>query len=177
VRKSVKKLATEEALYAAALRALMRRAHSVYEMRMLLERRAEDKQLARVVLQRLKREQLLDDARYARQFARYHAQSRRRGPYRIARELRARGVPDRHIEPAIKEAFAETDEAALIRKRIARRLMQMRGPLDQRKVASLYRTLLRAGFPADAIRRELPLTKLDVESLPEPEECETPEET
>ena len=177
MRKSVKKLATEEALYAAALRALMRRAHSVYEMRMLLERRAEDKQLARVVLQRLKREQLLDDARYARQFARYHAQSRRRGPYRIARELRARGVPDRHIEPAIKEAFAETDEAALIRKRIARRLMQMRGPLDQRKVASLYRTLLRAGFPADAIRRELPLTKLDVESLPEPEECETPEET
>src|SRR5712692_4051236 len=72
-----RKLATEEQFYAAALRALMRRAHSVYEMRQALERRlptgpgGEEKVAVRRVLQRLKNEKLLDDARYSRQFARY----------------------------------------------------------------------------------------------------------
>ena len=53
----------------------MRRAHSVYEMRKALERRAEDASLVRPVLDRLKRDNLLDDARYARQFARTRAQA------------------------------------------------------------------------------------------------------
>jgi SOS response regulatory protein OraA/RecX len=40
VRSNPGKLATEAELYAAALRALMRRAHSVHEMKELLARRA-----------------------------------------------------------------------------------------------------------------------------------------
>lgn len=153
-------LHSEQALYEAALRALMRRAHSVYEMRRALERRAEEKTVVQRVLQRLKQERLLDDARYAKQFARYRAESRRQGRYRIARDLRARGVPDRHIEAALEEVFAEVDEAAAIRRRIERRLRQFKGKdaraaLDARKLASLYRSLLRAGFSTDSIRREL----------------------
>jgi len=133
----------------------MRRAHSVYEMRQALERRVEDKALARRVLQRLKSEGLLDDARYARQFARFHVESRRQGRFRIARDLRARGVPDRHIETALDEALAETDEAELVRKRIERKLRTIRSPLDERRMASLYRSLLRAGYSSDVIRTEL----------------------
>ena len=169
-----RKLATEEQLYDAALRALMRRAHSLYEMRQALERRAQDKTLVRCVLERLKQQKLLDDARFARQFARYHAESRRQGRFRIARELRARGVPERHIESALEETFAEVDEAAVVRRRLERRLRQFGatgepGTLDARKLASLYRSLLRAGFSADTIRQELhALTKRAAEELPEP---------
>ena len=163
-----RKLATEDELYAAALRALMRRAHSVHEMRLALERRAEDKSSVRCILARLKQEKLLDDARYARQFARYHAESRRRGRFRIARELRARGVPDRHIRPALDEVFAELDEATLVRQRLARRLRHLSGTLDDRKLASLYRSLLRAGFSSDVVRRELrALTEMDFEDEPQ----------
>ena len=169
MRGKPRKLATEEQLYAAALRALMRRAHSVYELRQALERRAEDKATVRLVLQRLKNEKLLDDARYARQFARYRAESRRQGRFRITRELRTRGVPDRHIEAALKDTFEETDEAALVRQRLERRLRTLRGPLDQRKLASLYRSLLRAGFSTDTIRSELrSLAKQDVAEVAEP---------
>ena len=176
MRKTAKKLATEEELYAAAMRALMRRAHSVYEMRQMLERRAEEKAVARSVLQRLKREGLLDDARYAKQFARYHTESRRQGRFRIARELRTRGVPDRHIEPALDDAFAETDEAALVRKRIQRKLKHLRGPLDRRRIASLYASLLRAGFSADLIRRELRALSKHPADVPDVEEVESTEE-
>ncbi len=150
-----RKLATDEELYSAALRALMRRAHSVYEMRQALVRRSDDPAAVRRVLDRLKQQNLLDDARYARQFARYRVESRRQGRYRIARELRTRGVPDRHIEAALEETFSETDERSLVRKRLERRMKVLRGALDDRKLASLYRSLLRAGFSSDVIRTEL----------------------
>ncbi len=175
-----RKAENEDQLYTAALRALMRRAHSVHEMRLALERRAEEKAAVTRVLQRLKEQKLLDDARYARQFARYRAESRRLGRFRIARELRTRGVPDRYIEAALEETFSETDEATLVRKRLERQLRQLRGgnarkQLDGRKLASLYRSLLRAGFSSDTIRSELrALAKPDVaesaESLPAEDE-------
>jgi regulatory protein len=168
-----RKLSTDDELYKAALRALTRRAHSVSEMRQALERRATEKAAVPRVLQRLEDEKLLEDARYARQFARYHAESRRQGRYRITRELRVRGVPDCHIEAALEEVFAGTNEATLVRKRLERRLRQLRGGLNEQQIALLYRGLVRAGFSTDVIRAELrKLTKQDVakvveETLPE----------
>ncbi len=67
----------------------------------------------------------------------------------------ARGVPDRYIDSAIEQTFAETDETALVQKVIERRLRAIRGPLDQKKLASLYRMLQRAGFDSQLIHREL----------------------
>ncbi len=121
--------------------------------------------MVRPVIERLKQRQYLDDARYAREFARSHAQLRRQGRFRITRELRSRGVTDRFIEAAIEEAFAETDESALLRVRLKRRLSRMGGELDQRKLASLYRNLMAAGFSGDLIRSEL--RAIHGRSLPE----------
>lgn len=168
MRSSPRKFQTEAELYAAALRALMRRAHSIHEMREYLARRADDNELVSSVVAKLRERAYLDDARYALDYARAHAQSRRQGRFRIARELRSRGVPDRHIEAAIDAVFAETDEAGLVRSRLKRRLAHFRGPLDQRKLASLYASLLRAGFSADIIRTEiLAATRASVDDLPE----------
>lgn len=172
-----RKLDTEEELYDYALKALMRRAHSVFEMRRALERRADDKAVVQRVLGRLKEHQYLDDARYALQFVRQRSVNRRQGRHRIARELRARGVPDRHIATALDEVLRDVDAAAQVRKRIERKLRNLRGPLDARKMASLYGTLLRAGFDSDIIRRELrAATKREVEALSENEEIETTDE-
>jgi regulatory protein len=148
------KLSTEHQIYLSAQRALMRRAYSIHDMREYLERRAENKDLIPGVIARLRELHYLDDARYALNFTQSRVQSHR-GRYRIARELRARGVPDIHIQAALDTVFAETDEASLVRARLKRRLAHLRGPLDQRKLASLYRSLLTAGFSADAIRAEL----------------------
>jgi regulatory protein len=167
-RSSPRKLASEQQLYTSALRALMRRAHSIHEMREYLNRRAEDLELVSPVVARLREHKYLDDARYALDYARTHAQSRRQGRFRIARELRARGVPDRHIEAALDAVFAETDEAALVRARLKRRLAHVRGTLDRRQLASLYGSLLRAGFSADVIRTELRgITTGDLPALPD----------
>lgn len=162
-----RKLDTEELLYAAALRALMRRSYSIHQMMEHLERRAAEAAMVRPIIERLKQRQYLDDARYAREFARSHAQLRRQGRFRITRELRSRGVADRFIEAAIEEAFAETNESALLRVRLKRRLSRMGGELDQRKLASLYRNLMAAGFSGDLIRSELrAITEDRVPELP-----------
>ena len=160
-----RQLETEAELYDSAIKILMRRAHSVSEMKKTLGRRCEDEKLIRSVVDRLKRENLLDDARYARQFTRYRTESRKQGQFRIARDLRARGVPARHIEAAIKDVQEDSDPAALIRQRIERKLRLWRGEIDDKKTASLYRSLLGAGFPADLIRREL--HRLSSQDVPE----------
>jgi regulatory protein len=150
-----RQLETEQELYEAALRALMRRAHSVEEMRRKLSRYTRDELLVRVVMARLKENGQLDDARYAQQFARNRTQSRKQGQFRIARELRARGVAEADIDSAIAASAAEGDPAAFVRQRIERKLKSLGGEADKKRIASIYGSLLRAGFPADLIRREL----------------------
>jgi regulatory protein len=173
MRPSPRKLSSETDLYTAAINGLSRRAYSVYEMRAYLERRAEDKDTVQRVLARLKQQKNLDDERYARQFVRQRAEIRKQGAFRIARDLRARGVPDRHIEAALAERAAESDEGAVVRARLARRLKSLHGPLDERRTASIYNSLLRAGFSSDTIRRELrAIAKVSVDEVP----AEPPEE-
>src|SRR5258708_40125966 len=95
-----------------------------------------------------------------RQNARQRTEIRHQGKFRVAR-----GVPDRHIESAVAEAAANSDEAAMVRQRIQRKLKFLRGEIDDRKIASLYRTLLRAGFSSDTIRAEL--NRATSDDLPE----------
>jgi len=169
-----RQLETEEELYEVAVRALMRRAHSVHEMKRKLERRSDNKLLVQVVMARLKENGMIDDAKYAKQFARQRTQTRKQGKFRVARDLRARGIPDRHISSALEEVAQTSDEAAMVRQRIERKLRSYRGPdtskkIDEKKTASIYGSLLRAGFSADVVRRELKaLVKEDVPEI-EPE--------
>ena len=150
-----RKLDTEDELYDVALRALMRRAHSVHEMKQKLARRTDNELLVRVVMARLKENGQLDDERYAQQFTRNRTQSRKQGKFRIARDLRARGVADNQINAAIEDAAATTDTVAMVRQRIERKMRSCRGEMDERKIASIYGSLLRAGFPSDVVRKEL----------------------
>jgi regulatory protein len=165
-----RQLETEAELYDVAVRALMRRAHSIHEMKQKLERRSDNKRLVQVVMARLKENGMIDDARYAKQFARQRTESRRQGKYRVARDLRARGIPDRHIASALEEVAQTSDESAMVRQRIERKLRSYGGPpigkkIDEKKMASMYGSLLRAGFSADVVRREL--KSLTREDLPE----------
>jgi len=160
-----RQIENESELYEAAIKILMRRAHSVCEMKKALARRCGNETLVQTVLARLKQQKLVDDARYAKQFTRYRTESRKQGQFRIARDLRARGVPDRYIESALKDAAQYSDPSAPIRQRIERKLRLYRGEIDQRKLASLYRSLIAAGFPADVIRKEL--RRITKEDIPE----------
>ncbi len=126
------------------------------ELRRKLERRAVAPVDIDPVLNRLTAAGLLDDQRFAVQFASYYAGARRFGRYRVARELRRRGVAEEFIAEALAEVFpAERDEVALLRARLTRRLRRYPRPYTEKVLRSAYRSLLRAGFSSAIIRREL----------------------
>ena len=143
----------------------MRRAHSVHEMKNKLARRTKNELLVRVVMARLKENGQLDDDRYAQQFTRNRTQSRKQGKFRIQRELRARGVADSVINSALEESATQNDPTVVVRERIERKLKSYRGEIDDKKIASIYGSLLRAGFPSDLIRTEL--KRVTSEEVPE----------
>jgi regulatory protein len=108
------------------------------------------------VLDRLTAVGLLDDRRFALLFAGYRAGARRFGRYRIARELRRKGVAEEFIAAALAEVFpAERDELVLVRAQLARRLRRHPRPYTEKVLRSAYRSLLRAGFSSAIILREL----------------------
>jgi regulatory protein len=90
VRSFPRKYSTDVELYAAAIGALARRAYSVHDMRIYLERRSTVEDAVPRILERLKQARFLDDKRYASQFVRMRTEIRRQGRFRIARDLRAR---------------------------------------------------------------------------------------
>ncbi len=167
-----RQLESESTLHEAAIKILMRRAHSVYEMKKALARRCEDEKLIQTVIDRLKSSNLLDDARYAKQFTRVRSESRKQGQFRIARDLRSRGIPDKYIEQALRDSAQENDPAALVRHRIERKLRLYRGEISEKKIASLYRSLLAAGFPSDIVRKEL--FRVTREEVPESDSDSNP---
>jgi regulatory protein len=174
-RSRPRKLDTQDELYDVALRALMRRAHSVQEMKQKLARRTDNQLLVRVVMARLKENGQLDDERFAQQFTRNRTQSRKQGKFRIARELRSRGVPDRNINSALEGSATQTEQSDMVRQRIERKLKSYRGEIGDKKIASIYGSLLRAGFPSDLIRKEL--KALTREEPPEPDNLDADFET
>lgn len=145
----------ENELYAYALKSLAARASSSGDMRVKLQRRALRASDVDTVLARLKDAGFLNDERYAESFAAWRRDNQRHGKRRIQRDLSAHRVPPKVAQQAIQEAFEGTDEPAMIREHIARRIRHSGPPKDRKGLASLFRHLVSAGFSPALIFPEL----------------------
>ena len=129
-----------------ALRMLARRPYSLAEMRRALEKKFADANQVGNALARLRELHYLDDKKFAEHYASSLARNRAFGRQRIRRELKAKLVDYRQIEPALTQAFEETSEQALLEKTLAKKLRTLRLPLTRAKLATLCHSLLRRGF-------------------------------
>jgi len=130
---------------------LARRPYSVAELRRALEKKFPDSEAAREAVARLRAQGYLDDRKVAEQIASSLARNRRFGRHRIRRELKARLLDYRFIEPALERAFEETDERSLLNDVLTRKLRTLKLPLTRQKLASLCQALLRRGFSSGDI--------------------------
>ncbi len=123
--------------WTAALKYLAIRARSTHEVRKVLAGRGYAAEEIATVVARLTAVRYLDDAEFARVWVSSRAQRGVAGPARLARELRAKGIPDTAIAAALQALREEWDagEAA--------------GEAARRKLKSL------AGLPAAVARRRL----------------------
>jgi regulatory protein len=141
--------------YAAALRMLARRAHSVAELRRALERRFPEHPGIREAIARLRQLGYLDDRKFAEQYASSLARHRGLGRYRVRRELKAKLVDYRHIEPALQQAYEETNERELLERVLEKKVRTLRLPVTPSRLSSLCQSLLRRGFRADDIMKAI----------------------
>jgi len=125
---------------------LARRPYSVAEMRRALEKKFPDSSQVPKAIARLRELHYLDDKKFAEHYASSLARNRAYGRYRIRRELRAKLVDYRQIEPALQQAFGETSEQELLEQALAKKLRTLRLPLTRPRFHSLCQSLLRRGF-------------------------------
>jgi regulatory protein len=85
---------------AAALDILSRRDYSSGELRGKLLGKGYDVTVIAELIERLRAEKLLDDARYLENFVAYHA-SRGQGPNRVREDLRRFGLPGAEVEATL----------------------------------------------------------------------------
>ena len=130
---------------------LARRAYSVAELRRALIRKYGDTEPVKQAIARLRQLGYLDDRKFAEQVASSLARNRAYGRQRIRRELKAKLVDYRHIEPALEETFEEIDERQLLEKTLDKKIRGLRRPVTRSKLASLCQSLMRRGFRSSDI--------------------------
>ncbi len=136
-----------EATHQVALRLLAARPHSGFELGRKLRVKGHPSAVVRAIIERLETTGLVDDAEFARHFARVRL-SRGHGPSRIRTDLMAKGVADRIAAEAIDEVL-EREQVDVMR--TARRLAEKRaGQLGrlprQTKLRRLVAFLARRGY-------------------------------
>jgi regulatory protein len=151
----LQELADVEAAHRAALRALGRRAHARLDLRRRLLNKQHPPAAADGALDRLATQGLLDDARFAREYAATRAtRGGGRGPARLVRDLLAQGVERPVAEGAVAQAVADegldpAQTAVAVAEKRARQLTGL--PVAARK-RRLTAYLVRRGYQGPEIR-------------------------
>ena len=140
-----------------ALDLLARREHSRLELRRKLLARSHAQAIADEVLDRLQRERLLDEARFAEQFVRSRT-GRGQGPAKIRAQLLQRGIGESLIDQALAEA--ECDWVTLAADARHKRFGTV-SPGAFRERARQARFLQSRGFEYGQIQAALDRTALD----------------
>lgn len=140
---------SEPSLKSRALRYLARREHSRDELRRKLSGHAAEGENVEALLDDLAQRGWLSDVRYAEQTIR--AKARRFGPFKLAQQLRARGVNEEAIAAAFHAAGADGQSSLeAVWKSRFREL-----PADERELARQVRFLQGRGFALDDILKFL----------------------
>ena len=137
--------------YLTALKMLARRELSEAQLRQRLLRRQHHPDAIEAALTRLKSERNLDDERVAGAIARSETNLKKRGRFRVTRQIEAAGIASSIAKRVVDETFAAIDGDALLTQALARRLRGRTRIDDDREFQRLYRYLVAQGFEPDRV--------------------------
>jgi regulatory protein len=143
--------------YDRALNMLAFRARSSSELARSLQRKGEEKAHVDWAIDRLREQGLLDDAAFARSFARSRVVDGKQSRRRVQQDLARKGVSRSLSDEAIDTVFEEeaVDQRAIVEEAARKKLRSLAGldPVVQRR--RLYGFLARRGYEIDDIRSVL----------------------
>jgi regulatory protein len=142
---------------ADASRILARRPRTERELRDALAGRGHVAEAIDETVRALQEAGVLNDAGLALHYILTRTERLGHGRERLLRELEERGVDAAIAASAwrLAEERYGVDSAALLARQVARRTADLDGRLDRRAYRRVYNALLRAGFEAHSVRREL----------------------
>jgi regulatory protein len=157
LRADVRREAAVLATYDRALNMLALRARSARELRRQLVKKGEPADQVDAAIARLVAARLLDDAAFARQFARSKAMGAGMSRRRIQQELFRRGVARDIGDGAIADVFEEEelDEGAVVERAARKKLRSLKNLDTETRNRRLYAFLARRGYDLDDIRRAI----------------------
>ena len=143
--------------YDRALNILAFRARSSSELARSLQRKGEEKPHVDWAIARLTEQGLVDDAAFARSFARAKVVGGKQSKRRVQQDLARKGVSRSMSDEAIETVFEEeaVDQRAIVEEAARKKLRSLAGldPAVQRR--RLYGFLARRGYELDDIRSVL----------------------
>jgi regulatory protein len=137
--------------YLTALKMLGRRELSEAQLRQRLLRRQHAPDAIEAALTRLKSDRSLDDERVAGAIARSETNLKKRGRYRVTRQIEAAGIAPSIAKRVVDETFAAIDGDDLLVQALGRRLRGRTSIADDREFQRLYRYLVAQGFEPDRV--------------------------
>ncbi|HEU4643705.1 MAG TPA: regulatory protein RecX [Gemmatimonadaceae bacterium] len=148
-----------------ALDLLAVRGRAARELRRALVRKGEEPEHVDAAIERLLALGLLDDAAYARQFARSKLEGAGLSRRRLQAELSKRGVAREVADDAIADVLSddEVDQEAILKRVAARKLRTLRRLAPEVRRRRLYAFLARRGYEPDDIRRAMDALGDDVD--------------
>lgn len=153
-RKAAPRKLDADPLFEYAVQLLGIRGYSTGDLRAKLRAKAAHLPDIDAAIERLQEIGYLDDKRYAESFATARVENDGFGRMRLLTDLRARRISGSLANQAVAHALEGRPESELIDAYIERRMSSLvgAGPIeDERKLASAYRRLRRAGFTSGAI--------------------------
>jgi regulatory protein len=136
--------------YERVIRLLSGRAHSRAELVRKLRARGAAREVAEAAVEKAARQGYVDDAEFAKSYARRARDTKGLAPARIRRELAQKGVDPPFVEDAIAESFAGSDLLPQARDLARRRALRLHGDTESKR-RRLAAFLERRGFPAHVI--------------------------
>jgi len=138
------------------LRLLSLRPHSEHELKTKLRDKGFPDAVIKEALENIRDLQYLNDASFARQWARNLAVNKLWGNRKIIASLREKGLTSAQIDDAVSDARRERSEeeaiAGLILKKAAKKES---GGLNMNEKRKLFQSLVGRGFPLDLILKRL----------------------
>lgn len=145
----LKQTAVLDKAYMRCLDLIMRRQRSEWEVRDYLKRKDYDPDVIAQTTERLKKAGYVDDAKFAESWIRNRRLLKSTSKRRLSQELKQKRVEDSVINIALEED--ETDEKAVLKEMIEKKLKQTRYQDQQKLIAYL----LRQGFNYGDIKSAL----------------------
>jgi len=129
-----------------ALRILSYRDRSEKEMRTKLSKAGYDEKIINLVVKELKRLQLIDEEKFARNYAKTKMVTRPAGEFLLKRELKHKGISDEIIEETLKEIYQEKDQSQVAVELAKKKKLQLKNVDVKKAKKRMSDFLMRRGF-------------------------------